>query len=864
MALNSGDKLGPYEILSPLGAGGMGEVYRARDTRLDRTVALKVLPVAFSADPDRLHRFQHEARILSTLNHPNVVAIYDVGEQSGIRYLVSEFLDGQTLRDKLATGNLSRFRISEYALEIAKGLAAAHEKGVVHRDLKPDNIFVTSDDRVKVLDFGLAKQAPGSMGGEGDTMTGANPTTPGTVMGTVGYMSPEQVRGQALDHRSDIFSFGAVLYEMASGKRAFRGESSVETMNAILKEDVPELSESGPQVSPGLDRIVRRCLEKKPERRFQSASDLAFALEALSGSSSVARAASAPVSAPVPAAKTKRPMWIVAAIAALALAAAVAVWFYPRTNSFAGTFTQLTFRSTFIRNARFAAGKTIVYGASVYGEPMQIISTRTDTFESQPLNLQADMLGISPTSEMALSLDRNFDTLWAPTGRLAKAPLGGGATRELLDDVLDADWNKDGSDLAIARRVDGQFRLEYPPGKVLYQTTGYISDLRFSPVGDQIAFLEHPIYGDDRGNVAVVDLEGHSRILAGEFSSEQGLAWSPKGNEVWFTANSNGEPSSLRAVDLRGRRRVIAAGPVRMHLQDIAPDGRVLLGAELLRWQVGIAAKNGAQHDLTAFQWPEVEAISADGSMILLNSFDISLDSNYRLYIQRTDGSLPVQIGEGAGTSLSADLKWASAIDPTHPQTLLVIPTGVGETRTLHAPEGLHYVGASLLPDSKQVLISIIGDKGNPQTALQDIETGSIHSVGSTNRFVPTTVGLMFPGVSLDGKFCIVTDGKDKYWLQPLDGSTPREIHGISPGEVILEWHGDSNNVFVPRSVGPDVEIHTVNLATGERKLWTRFTPADKTAIAGHGLLTITPDGAHYAYTVQRVYSTLFLADGLK
>ena len=863
MALTSGTKLGPYEIQSPLGAGGMGEVYRARDTRLDRTVALKVLPAAFSADPDRLHRFQYEARILSTLNHPNVVAIYDVGEQNGIRYLVSEFLDGQTLRDKLATGSLSRFRISEYALEIAKGLAAAHEKGVVHRDLKPDNIFVTSDDRVKVLDFGLAKQAPAEIGHEGDTMTGANPTTPGTVMGTVGYMSPEQVRGQPLDHRSDIFSFGAVLYEMASGKRAFRGESSVETMNAILKEDVPELSESGPQVSPGLDRIVRRCLEKKPERRFQSASDLAFALEALSGSSSVARTASAAVSASVPAAKTNRRMWISAAIAALAIAAA-AIWFYPRSNSFAGTFTQITFRSAYIRNARFAAGRTIVYGASVYGQPMQIFSTRTDTFESQPLNIQADMLGVSPTSEMALSLNRNFDTLWVPTGRLAKAPLGGGATRELLDDVTDADWNKDGSDLAIARRVDGQFRLEYPPGKVLYQTTGYISDLRFSPAGDQIAFLDHPFFGDDRGNVSLVDLEGHRKILAGEYSSEQGLAWSPKGNEVWFTANENGEPSSLRALDLHGRRRIIVAAPVRMHLQDIAPDGKVLLSAELLRWQVGVADKNGSQRDLTAFQWPEIEAISADGSMILLNSFDISLDANYRLYVQRTDGSPPVQIGEGAGASLSADTKWAAAVDPTHPENLLVIPTGVGETRTLHAPAGQHYQGATLLPDGKRLVISTVGAKGALQMALQEIETGAIHPLGPVDRFIPTTVGLMFPGVSLDGKFCIITDGKQHYWLQALDGSAPREIHGITPGEVIVQWHGDSNNVFVSRAAGSDIEIYTVNLTSGERKLWTRFTPADKTAIAGRGSVIITPDGAHYAYMVQRVYSTLFLADGLR
>jgi eukaryotic-like serine/threonine-protein kinase len=661
--------------MSSLGAGGMGEVYRARDTRLDRVVALKILPEIFSSDSDRLRRFQDEARILSTLNHPNVLAIYDVGEQDGTRYLVSEFLEGQTLREKLAAGALSRWRIGEYALETARGLAAAHEKGIVHRDLKPDNIFITHDDRVKILDFGLAKQAIAQDAEDGATIT-SPPTTPGTVMGTAGYMSPEQVRGLAVDHRSDIFSFGAVLYEMAAGKRAFRGESSVETMNAILKEDVSEISVSGTQVSPGLERIVRRCLEKKPERRFQSASDLAFALEALSGtSSSVAQA----VSGPAPVVRKVWPLfWLIsigAAFCAIALAAA-AIWIFQRPHSFSGIFVQITFRSAYIRTARFAAGKAVVYGATFNGDPMQIQSTRTDTLESQPLNLKADLLDVSASGEMALSLDRNFDILWVPTGRLAKAPLGGGSTRELLDNVTDADWNPEGAELAIARRVNGQFRLEYPPGKVLYQTWGYISDLRFSPAGDQIAFLDHPIYGDDRGDVAVVDLKGNRKILASGFPSEQGLAWTPKGNEVWFTAQERSDANSLRAVDLQGRRRVVAAGPARMHLQDIAADGKVLLSSELLRWQVGVVDKKTNQpRDLTAFQWPNISGISHDGSMVLLNSFDIMTNSNYRLYVQRTDGSTPVLVGEGAGTGFSADGKWVTAIDPVNSERASVIPT---------------------------------------------------------------------------------------------------------------------------------------------------------------------------------------------
>jgi serine/threonine protein kinase len=290
MPLANGTKLGPYEIVSPLGAGGMGEVYRARDTRLDRTVAIKVLPESLANDADRLQRFEQEARVLSTLNHPNLLAIYDVGAQSGTHYLVSEFLDGHTLREAMGAGLLPSRKVSEYGLQITNGLSAAHNKGIVHRDLKPENIFVTNDEHVKILDFGLAKlsQDAVSLKAANATLTSPALTADGTVMGTVGYMSPEQVRGQAVDHRADIFSFGAILFEMATGKRAFKGDSGVETMNAILKEDPPEIDVAQLKIPAGIDRIARHCLEKNPANRFQSARDLSFAIGTLSGSNSSA------------------------------------------------------------------------------------------------------------------------------------------------------------------------------------------------------------------------------------------------------------------------------------------------------------------------------------------------------------------------------------------------------------------------------------------------------------------------------------------------------------------------------------------------------------------------------------------------
>src|SRR5258706_12976317 len=286
MSISVGTRLGPYEISAPLGAGGMGEVYRARDTKLQRDVAVKVLPESLARDAGALERFEREARAVAALSHPHILAIHDIGSENGIAFAVMELLEGQTLRERLAEGPLPQRKALELAREIAQGLAAAHEKGIVHRDLKPENLFVTKGGRVKILDFGLAKQSLPRGAGDTQSPTVPRQTEPGVVLGTVGYMSPEQVKGRPADARSDIFSFGAVLYEMLTGRRAFQRETAAETMTAILREDPPEPSATGVQLAPALERIVRHCLEKEPDERFRSPHDLAFALEAVSGSSS--------------------------------------------------------------------------------------------------------------------------------------------------------------------------------------------------------------------------------------------------------------------------------------------------------------------------------------------------------------------------------------------------------------------------------------------------------------------------------------------------------------------------------------------------------------------------------------------------
>src|SRR5246127_3790641 len=551
MALTAGTKLGPYEIQSSIGAGGMGEVYKARDKRLNRDVAIKVLPASFSADSDRLQRFAQEARAAAALSHPNILSIFDIGEDGGAPYVVSELLEGETLRDRLRNGALAPRKAIDYAAQVARGLAAAHEKVIVHRDLKPENIFITNDGRVKILDFGLAKLTRPEADESSETLTQQVGTDAGTVMGTVGYMAPEQVRGKPADARSDIFAFGAILYEMLSGKRAFRGDSSADTMSAILKEDPPELSETNRNVSPALERIVRHCLEKNPAERFQSAQDVAFNLEPLTDISTPSRGGMRPLTEE----KTAR-RWLLPVLGGLLLLASWAVvyrWAHRGAAATSNpTFNEVTFRNGTIWAARFAPdGQTVLYGAAWEGQPQEIFSTRADSSDSRSLGLPpAQVLSISSKGEMAISLHPTNVGGFGQVGTLARVPLAGGAPREVVDKVLWADWTPDGQSLAVARETDTRnARLEFPPGNVIYEPLGWVSHVRFSPKGDLLAIADH-ISGGDDGRVVIVDTHGNHKTSSSFYSSVEGLAWSPNGKEVWFSAVPVGSARSIYALDL--------------------------------------------------------------------------------------------------------------------------------------------------------------------------------------------------------------------------------------------------------------------------------------------------------------------------
>src|SRR5262245_59500903 len=422
-----GQSIGAYKILALLAAGGMGVVYRARDERLRRDVAIKVLPASFTNDADRLRRFEQEAHATSALNHPNILTIYDIGEHEGAPFIVAELLEGEELRAQLETGAWPARRALEYAQQIATGLAAAHEKGIVHRDLKPENLFVMKDGRVKILDFGLAKLRPPQPGTvNSDAPTQIRLTDPGVVMGTVGYMSPEQVRGQETDHRSDIFAFGVILYEMLSGQRAFLGASAIEVMNAILKEEPPELGETNTKISPQLERLVRRCLEKQPERRFHSAYDLGYALEAL-GASSGGRLETQRTAHAVPevvgASSLRKRGWLAWAIAALLLAPLALTWAYLTRQPTPGPpvmkFSILPpEKSSFDHIAVSPDGKWFAFTAATGGR-VQLWLRAFNAAEAKPL------AGTEGASNLFWSPDSRSIGFFVP-GKLKKIEISGG------------------------------------------------------------------------------------------------------------------------------------------------------------------------------------------------------------------------------------------------------------------------------------------------------------------------------------------------------------------------------------------------------------------------------------------------------
>jgi eukaryotic-like serine/threonine-protein kinase len=834
----------------------MGEVYRARDSRLQRDVAIKVLPASFSQDADRLRRFELEARAAGVLNHPNITAVYDIGTHDGAPYVVSELLEGETLRGRLSGGALPPRKATDFALQMAHGLAAAHEKGIVHRDLKPENLFVTRDGRVKILDFGLAKLVHPEEKGRGTELPTA--TEPGVVLGTIGYMSPEQVRGQPADVRSDIFSFGAIFYEMLAGQRAFSGASAADTMSAILTKDPPDLSVTNKNVSPGLDRIVRHCLEKNAEERFHSAHDVAFDLEALSGLSTP----SAPALAS-PSGGRRRLLPAVAAAAVLlaglagGLAAGKRVWSRPPP-----AYHQLTFRRGQVPSARFAPdGQTVLFSAAWEGKPLETFLGRLGSSDSRPYGLVgAEVLSISRSGEMAVSLGRHIVGAFKSSGTLARISVaGGGAPRQILEDVHFADWGPDGESLAIVRDIGGRERLEFPVGKILYETAGWIGHPRVSPKGDRVAFVDHALSSDDGGKIAVVDLAGNVKPLTDNFASAQGLSWAPGGREVWFTAATAGSNRSLWAVTLSGSTRILARATAPLTLQDIFSDGRVLVTQDPGRLGLLVhVAGEEKERDLSWLDWTIASDLSKDGKTVLFSESGEGGGPDYSVYLRATDGSPPVRLGEGLSSNLSPDGKWAITLRhaSTQPEIVL-LPTGAGEARRLPSG-GLIVDRADWLPDGKSIVLMAREAGRGTRVYVQDLVGGQARPV------TPEGYRLFRKTVSPDGRSFVALGPDKRIYLYPLGGGEPAPIPGFADLDIPAQWSADGQSLYVYRRGPPPARIFRLDIATGRKVLWKELVPADAGGIVDVVGVCVTPDGSSYAYSYARVLSDLFVVEGVK
>jgi tRNA A-37 threonylcarbamoyl transferase component Bud32/Tol biopolymer transport system component len=863
MTLAAGQKLGPYEILAPLGAGGMGEVYRARDSRLRRELAIKVLPQELASDADRRQRFEQEARAASGLNHPNIVTIHDIGSSDSTVFIAMELVDGKNLREVLLAGALPTKRLLDIACQIAEGLAKAHAAGIVHRDLKPENVMVSKDGVVKILDFGLAKLLKDQPEGGTDIPTA---TRAGTVMGTVGYMSPEQASGKTLDFRSDQFSLGSILYEMASGKRAFERPTGAETLTAIIREEAEPLGRLAASVPGPFRWLVERCLQKDPEERYASTRDLARDLksirEHLSDSVAAASVSGPAVAArPAPGRRGSKAA-IAAAILVLGLAAgALLEKRFSRTAP--PSYQQITFGSGTIRSARFAPdGQTIVFSAGWDGGPLKLFLKHPSSPDSLPLALPAaNLLGISPTGEMAIAVDCRSNHPGVCAGTLARAALTGGSPRDVADGIQEVDWAPDGVTMLVVRDVGGKSRIEFPMGKVLYETAGHVSYARLSPKGDRIAFLDHAFPLDDAGTVAVIDLAGRKTKLTGQWASEHGLAWAPSGGEVWFTATEAGANRSLYAVSLSGRLRVVTRVPGGLKLHDIARSGKVLLTRESPRVGIlGMLQGDTRERDMSFLDYSFAADMSPDGRLLLFDEEGEAGGANYTVYLRKSDHSPVVRLGEGNALGLSPDGKWALSILPLPDSPIRLQPTGTGDYRELALPGLSIEQGATWFGDSRRFLFAASEPGHSVRLFVQEIDGGKPRPV------TPEGISTALPGfaVSPDGKFIAAVGPEQKGAVFPVDGGEARPIPGLLPGEFPLRYTADGRSIYVWKRGDLPARISRLDLESGKREVWKDLLPADPAGVERISNVLVTPDGKGYAYCYARLLSDLFVVEGLK
>ena len=826
--LVGGQMVGPFRVVDYLATGGMGEVYLADDTRLGRKVALKLLPPQFTADADRVRRFEQEARAASSLNHPNIVTIHEIGETDSLHYIATEFVDGETLREHMANARMTTGEVLGVAAQVASALQAAHEAGVMHRDIKPENIMLRRDGLVKVLDFGLAKLAPwqsAAVDADGPTKSLVE-TNPGSVMGTAAYMSPEQARGLEVDGRTDIFSLGVMIYEMLAGRVPFGGATTSDVIAAILKDEPMSLARDAPEAPAGLRQLVKRALAKSRDDRYQTVTELSGDLQRLRGEVE-------------PDAKTRHWRSAVLGLGVVLLVFALITVIpsqrgrveAPRPKP---TSRSLTFRSGFINGARFAPdGKTVLYSAGFDGRPLELFTTDVEGSESRAFGIpSAGIKSVSPAGEVAVLLDSELSWSESRNGTLAVVPLTGGAPRALLQGVDEADWAPDGKTLAIVRAEEGEQQLEYPVGDVLYRSSGWIDYPRVSPQGDKIAFLEHPL-GDNSGSVAVLDLKTKKTSLVSTgWKSVKGLDWSPAGDEIWFGGSRVSKKQNIYAVTVSGRERTVFEGQAYVILDDISPDGRALVSyGNTHSHMVALSGNSASEAVGTPFAWSTSADLSADGKTLLF--YEWGYESGHEVnapsvYVRKLDGGEAVRLGEGKALALSPDGRWALAVQESTPPQLVLLPTGGGEPRALPNHGIKEYYYASWFPDGRQILFAAreSGDDALLRSYAQDTESGEAHPLMDE--------GIVALRVSPDGRRVVAWHPEGRYYLYTLDGTTPTPIPGLESDEdEPIQWSADGRALFVRGPGDFASKLYRVEIASGRRRLWKEIIPSNPVGLIG-------------------------------
>lgn len=872
MLLAPGTKLGPYEVQSPLGAGGMGEVYRARDTRLDRDVAIKVLPQHLSANPEFKKRFDREARAISSLNHPRICTLHDVGHQDGVDFLVMEYLEGESLAERVRKGALPLKEALKIGMGVCEALDAAHRAGIIHRDLKPGNIMLTQSG-AKLMDFGLAKAAlSDSPSGTtnapllsaAQTVSGSSPLSPltgaGQVIGTVQYMSPEQIEGREADARSDIFALGGVLYEMATGKRPFDGKSQISVASAILEKEPEPISKIRPVTPPAFEHVVNTCMAKSPDERFQSARDVRLELKWIADGASQ-------IAAPLTTEGTSRTspvLWraIAAAAALAALLLTVAVFLERRAQPLLPKYTTVSFREGVLQQARFSHdGQTIVYSGQWEGEAPQVTAARVGSPESRSLGIPSGTIAaVSPTDELAVLLGCEYGFLVECGGTLATVNLAGGSPRNLAEHVAFADWGPDGKQLLISTYSATGARLEFPPGHVLFeQKGGWFGHPRFSPDGRMIAFENHPADETDDGTIEVIDLNGKTKFNSHSWISLEGLAWSPDGKEVWFagTNTTAGWADAIRAITLQGQERTVLVSPsVRLH--DVAKDGRILLSHESWRRQmIGFFPGDVAEHPYSWLDDTSPTAISANGRTVsFFEAGEVySIEGDDLAYYRPTDGAPGVRLGTGLVT-ISPDGKsalWRSLKSPK----LLLQPLGPGEARELPTPQAVRFAHEEWSDDGRQIVYEA-------QNTQKDWGAYTQRVAGGAPVLLKANTHNSFPIVSPDGSLVALREERGGISLYSTDGkSQPVPVNGVHEQEVPLRFaNGGKSILVVAQDAGRESILTLVEISSGRRQIWKRIATQYR---SGEGrLLVATPDLKYYAYSSPRYSSNLYMVENVR